>query len=165
VRIEQELGWTSHARARVRSNDGSAALARAATAIRTRVRVRPMEWLAAYPLVAPVVLLAVAGLMYMLQVNQTDNLNFTLSQLQTEQSLSSSKYANDVAQLDKRTSCERICTIAATRLNMVHADLTRSIWLTVRLPAAAPHLARMQPIPTGPLPWLESAAQAVRDSL
>ena len=127
--------------------------------------VHPILWLRTYPLVLPVMLLAVSGLVYMLQVNEADSLNFTLSQLQYQQMLNSGRYATLAAEYDSLTSCQRVCTEATAKLGMTHADLTQALWITVQLPRHTLRIPTEPTYQTGPKTWIQSAWAALKDSL
>jgi hypothetical protein len=144
----------------------------AASPPRTRVarpiaipRIDVKAWNRQYPLIIPTILLALAALMYMLQVNEGALAALTLQDLHGKEAQTNGQLAHLVAIWDQERSCDRVCTIAVAKYGMVHPDLTSALWLKVHVPPALPTLPKHQPVHTGAFVWLEKAATTVRKSL
>lgn len=123
------------------------------------------EWLRANPLVAPTLLAALAALMYMFQVNGAAMLDYRLQSLVEAQARASGQYAQAAAEMDRLSSCSRVCAIATRRFRMDQPVLTSALWLTVRLPSSLPVLPKEPAVRTGSLVWLRQAERAIGDSL
>jgi hypothetical protein len=111
------------------------------------------------------VLLALAALTYLLQVNQGALLDLSLQGLHIEQTQRDGQLGILAARWDHLLSCERVCSIAVAKYKMIHPDLTSALWLKVRLPVSMPALPRHAAVHVGALSWLEEAATTVRKSL
>ena len=162
--VDRQSAWAATSLARSRARTGLGAAAKRGTILR-RLEIHPLIWLRGYPLVLPTLLIAIAALMYMLQVNQSSLSDFRLQSLQNEQTQKAGEYAQYAAALDRLTSCQHVCSVALNKLHMDHPNLTSALWINVQLPVEYPRLPKQPAVQTGPLSWLQDAATAVRNSL
>lgn len=114
---------------------------------------------------AAIVLVSLAALLYLLQVNQGSWIEFNLQQEAGVQTGLNAVNALRLVQKDKLVAAARIDSVATTQLHMVHPSLSAALWLRVQVPATAPTMPREPTVPTGPLTWIQQAARALQESL
>jgi cell division protein FtsL len=131
----------------------------------TRIAVNPVRLPANYRLAASTILMSLAVLMYLLQVNHGAWIDFQLGKASGEETLLNARIAQLLVEKDRLLAASRIDTLATSKLHMRQPSLNSALWLRVRLPARFPTAKHEPSLQTGPLVWLRHAATVVRDSL
>jgi cell division protein FtsL len=129
------------------------------------IEIHPLRLILSYRLASATVLMSMAVLMYLLQVNQGAWIDFRLEQAGSQATQLNARLAQLLAERDRLMAASRIDTVAATRLHMQQPSLNSAVWLTVRLPRDIPTPSHEPQVRTGPLEWLRRAIVEIRDNL
>ncbi|GEM_PF-4018071 len=128
-------------------------------------RFNPIAWALGYPVALATVLISVAALTYLLQVNEASWLQFDLNNASVQQSQLNATNALLLVQKDRLLAEQRIDTIATTKLKMQHPSLDTALWLQVTIRQRPPTVPREPVVRTGPLVWMRHAVSVIENSL
>lgn len=151
--VEQQTTWPGGRTARTTTRARPTLRPR----LRVNVQVHPLQIVLRYRLVSATVMVSIALLMYLFQVNQGAWIDFRLSEAKASLTQENAVMAGALVRKDDLFSASRVDTIAITHLHMKRSSLKSALWLTVELPKTVPHPAQEPIVKTGPLPWLRHA--------
>lgn len=133
--------------------------------IRIPFNVHPLRWARGSPVPFATVLLSLAVLIYLFQVNKASWLEFNLNQTTIQQTKLNAITAHLLVQKDALLAESRIDAVASSKLHMRHPSLNSALWLKVSVPATVPRIPPSRRVSTGPLDWMRHAVQTIRESL
>ncbi len=116
-------------------------------------------------MVLATLLVSFAVILYLVQANASTAMQMELNQIRADRSQLNAVNAQLLVQADGLKAEHRINSLATTKLHMQSPSLASALWLTVTVKPKTPRMPAPPRLQTGPLNWMETTWQEIRDSL